>query len=421
MAMLPDIESLSGDAQTSLVDGRYRVLDQIGSGAMGIVFRAQDVVLERIVALKLLTPTRHDDIALARFRKEARALAQVHHENVVRIFSLGDHLNAPYFAMQFVEGKTLAAIVSEYASRRESFPQARALSIIREIASGLDAVHAHSLVHRDVKPSNIVIEKRSQRPVLIDFGLARRRSASNPNLSAFAGTPLYMAPEQASDPSGSRVCARSDLYALACVAFELLTGRSVFEGENGFGLLIAHAHHPPPSVSSIRPDLRSFDAVFARALAKAPEDRHDDCEAFVDDLLRAAQRQDGVRILVLARDDDRKTIVPVLTRTLRVAGSGLEIECVSSERDLAAAFARSRADIVMIDDDAAGRRADALAQGLRYAPGGRAAEIVVIGGNRSAARLEETGARELPKPLNTHVLAVLVAQMGARIVERRVR
>jgi serine/threonine protein kinase len=415
MAMLPDIERLAGDDQ-SLVDGRYRVLDRLGAGAMGVVFRAEDVVLQRIVALKVLMPTRHDDIALARFRKEARALAQVHHENVVRIFSLGEHRGAPYFAMQFVEGKDLGAI-----AREQTLSRPRALAILRDVASGLDAVHSHSLVHRDVKPSNIVIEKRSQRPVLIDFGLARRRSVSSPNLSTHAGTPSYMAPEQASDPSGSRVCARSDLYALACVAFELFTGRTVFEGETGFGLLIAHAHHAPPLVSSIRPDLRAFDDVFTRALAKDPEDRQDDCGAFVDDLLRAAQRQDGARVLVLARDDVRKSIVPILARALRVAGNGLEIECVSSERELASAFARSRADIVIIDDDAAPRRAESLAEGLRYAPGGRAAEILVLGGNRSAARLEEIGARELPKPLNTHVLGVVVGQMGARVAERRVR
>jgi len=136
-----------------------------------------------------------------------------------------------------------------------------------------------------------------------------------------------------------------------------------------------------------------------------------------------ASASDGVRVLILASKDDdaRTTIVPVLGRALRHFGSGVEIECVERESDLVRAFARSRADIVIVDDDAPGLRADAAVAGLRHAHGGRDVEVLLLGGNRSAARLDELGARELPRPLSSHILGVALARMGDRIAERRAR
>ncbi|HEY8072807.1 MAG TPA: hypothetical protein VIF62_01825, partial [Labilithrix sp.] len=172
-----------------------------------------------------------------------------------------------------------------------------------------------------------------------------------------------------------------------------------------------------------------------RALAKSPDERQETCAAFVEELEEAARRigasqlptppalaSDGVRVLVFAPSDDvRTTIVPVLGRALRRFGSAVEIECVERESDFVRAFGRSRADIVIVDDDAPGRRADALVAGLRHAQGGRDAEVLLLGGNRSAARLDELGARELPRPLSSQVLGVALARMGDRIVERRAR
>jgi serine/threonine-protein kinase len=414
-----------------LVGDRYRILDHLGLGAVGIVYRAEDVVLRRTVALKVLSPANHDARALSRFHKEACALAQVRHANVVQIYSLGDHRGAPFIAMQYVEGQDLGAMIREHAARGATVPRERAIRILGEIASGLDAVHAHHLIHRDVKPSNIVIEKRSGRPILIDFGLARRLTASSPKLSVIGGTPWYMAPEQASDRDGLRISARSDLYSLACTAFELFTNRSVFEGDTGFAILFAHAQKPAPRISSVRRDLMCFDDAFACALAKAPEQRQRSCTAFVEELDEALRRADhrlptpppeaptdGVRVLVLAsRDQMRTQIAPTLARALR--GFGTEIECVERAIDLARAFARSVADIIVIDDAVAGHRTEALVEGLRHAPGGRYAEVLLLGGDRSQARLDEIGARELPKPLNTHVLGVALGRMASRIAERR--
>ncbi|HEY8079222.1 MAG TPA: serine/threonine-protein kinase, partial [Labilithrix sp.] len=324
-----EVRDASGAKAPALIGNRFRVLDHVGSGAMGVVYRAEDTVLGRVVALKVLTASRTDAVSLARFRKEACALAQVRHENVVRLYSLGEHRGVPYFAMQYVEGPDLATIIGEHVRRGETVATARALDIVRQISAGLGAVHAHNLVHRDVKPNNVVIDKRTGRPILVDFGLARRRTASSPKLSSIGGTPSYMAPEQASDASGMRVSARSDLYALACTAFELLTGRTVFHGETGFAVLVAHAHTPAPRISSVRPELAPFDDAFARALAKSPDERQETCAAFVEELEEAARRigasqlptpppapaSDGVRVLVFAPNDDvRTTIVPVLGR-----------------------------------------------------------------------------------------------------------
>jgi serine/threonine-protein kinase len=416
-----------------LIDGRYHVVDHLGAGAMGVVFRAEDTVLNRTVALKVLSPARHDDAVFARFRKEACALAQVRHENVVRIYSLGQHRGAPYFAMEYIDGRDLGSIIREHAARRETVPVERALRILRDVAAGLDAVHAHSLVHRDVKPSNIVVEKRAGRPVLIDFGLARRRSASSPRVSTIGGTPSYMAPEQATDATGTRVSARSDLYSLACTAFELLTGRGPFDGETALTILLAHTRRPAPRISSVRPSLARFDEVFERALAKTPEDRQATCAAFVAELEEAWRVEsntlptsswppaaDRIRVLVLASGDHvRDQIEPALGRALRPFGSVVQVERVARGVDLVRAFARSRADIVVVDDDVAGAQADAVVEGLRHGPGGRTAEVLVLGGNRSAARLDELGVRELPKPLNPHVLCVALGRMGSRIAERR--
>src|SRR4051812_20550378 len=151
---MQDIERASAPPST-LIDGRYRIVDHLGSGGMGSVFRAEDTVLARTVALKLLSPLRNDAAAYARFRKEACALAQVRHENVVSIYALGEHRGAPYFVMQLVEGQDLGSLIREHVARGGTVPEVRALEIIRQVAEGLGAVHAHSLVHRDVKPDNI--------------------------------------------------------------------------------------------------------------------------------------------------------------------------------------------------------------------------------------------------------------------------
>lgn len=276
----------------SLIGGRYRIIDHLGVGGMGVVYHAEDVLLRRAVALELLQPaTEHDEEILDDFRNEARVLAQVRHENVVQVHAFGPHRGSFYLAMEHVAGQNLDAMIEEHAARPERVVERRlALSIIGKVARGLSALHAKQLVHRDVKPSSIVIERATGRPVLIDFGMARRRSIFDPKLSSVEGTPHCTAPEQATDATGTSVSSRSDLYSLACTAFELLAGRPVFPGEDTQKVIAAHLHAPAPRISSVRPELAPLDPVFLRALAKSATNRQRDCVELAAQLEKAAAK-----------------------------------------------------------------------------------------------------------------------------------
>ena len=264
--------AIRGITLPDVIDGRYRVLGRIGSGAMGIVLRAEDLFLQRPVAIKIVDPGVDPNVS-ERFVKEAQSLARVRHENVVQVYAFGRFQQASYLAMELVVGHSLESIIDAHAAAQNTVALPRAMAILRAMALGLDAVHHRELVHRDVKPANVIIEKNTDRPVLIDFGLARRRSVSNPRMSLTGGTPSYMAPEQASDPQGLRIGPRTDLYALACTAFELLTGRPEFEGTDIFQVLLQHMNDAPRAISTVRPDLAAFDDILIRALAKEPNDR----------------------------------------------------------------------------------------------------------------------------------------------------
>jgi serine/threonine-protein kinase len=421
-----------------MVDGRYKVVEQLGAGAMGVVYRAEDVSLGRMVALKVIEPGQRDDAdAVERFKKEARTLAQVRHENVVHVYTFGPHGRSFYLAMEYVAGRGLDAIIEEHAAREAVVPRQEALVILRQIALGLSAVHARSIVHRDIKPSNIVVEQGTGRPVLIDFGLARRRSASNAKLSMTGGTPCYMAPEQATDIDGTRVGPAADVYALACTAFELLTGRPVFTGGTAFAVLAAHLRDAPPPISSVRADLAPLDGVLARALAKAPEDRYPSCGAFIGDFEVAARRLGSifppaetsgvrrrVRVLVLEQDESlRRQLVRTIERALCAPGDAVEVECVALADALLEAFASSPADIVIVDDEKVGRDGTALLRAMRSMPGGADAEALLLSRQwvRDAKQLTELRARELPKPISTQALASVLARLGALLAERRAR
>ncbi len=172
-----------------VIDGRYRVLGRLGAGSMGVVYRADDVFLGRAVAIKVVDPEHDGDEAThERFLKEARALAQIRHDNVVQVYAFGPHGDSYYFAMEYIPGRNLDDVLEELNARRETMDITEAMPIVRQIARGLGAVHDRGLVHRDVKPGNIVIEEGTGRPVLVDFGLARSRSAGA-KVSAIAGTP----------------------------------------------------------------------------------------------------------------------------------------------------------------------------------------------------------------------------------------
>jgi serine/threonine-protein kinase len=277
----------------------YRIEERIGSGGMAMVFRATDQGLGRTVALKVLAPALAGDQDFReRFIRESRAAAAVDHPHIIPVYSAGEVNGVLYIAMRFVGSGDLRSVC-----RREG-PLAgeRAASLLSPIASALDAAHAVGLVHRDVKPANILVDSvagRPDHPYLSDFGLAKGAAASGlTGTGQFLGTADYAAPEQI---DGQPADPRTDQYALACVAFSVLTGTPPFTRDQPMAVLWAHLQAPPPSVTALRPDLSpAVDQVLARAMAKNPSDRYPSCGEFTD-ALRAAL---GVGRYAAERADD---------------------------------------------------------------------------------------------------------------------
>jgi tRNA A-37 threonylcarbamoyl transferase component Bud32 len=268
----------------SLVAG-YRIEARIGAGGMAVVYRARDERLPRLAALKVMAPQwAADEEFRQRFIAESRAMTTIDHPYVIPVYKAGEADGVLFIAMRLVTGGDLRE-----ALRREGggLPPARALDLLSPVASALDAAHAAGLVHRDVKPGNILIDRRSGQSdhvFLSDFGLSKGMlsGASLTQSGHYLGTPYYSAPEQA---RGDHVDGRADQYALACVAFELLTGRRLFERDDPLAVLLAHVTAPPPALTERRPDLpAAADGVMRRALAKAPDERYPSCRDFTDAL-----------------------------------------------------------------------------------------------------------------------------------------
>ncbi len=273
----------AGFAAGSLLGG-YRLEEQVGAGGMAVVFRARDERLNRLVALKIMTPAMgSDDMFRQRFIRESRAAAAVDDPHIIPVYEAGEAGQVLFIAMRFVQGGDVRSLL-----RREGpLPPERVASIVSPVASALDAAHAVGLVHRDVKPANILLDRRPGRPehvYLSDFGLSKSAEVSLGLTAAgqFLGTPDYTAPEQI---EGLPVDGRTDQYALACAVFELLTGQAPFHRSESFAAIWAHLHKPPPSLTERRPELSpAVDAVMAKALAKAQVDRYPTCWEFADAL-----------------------------------------------------------------------------------------------------------------------------------------
>ena len=263
---------------------RYSALTHLASGGMGDVYRGTDDVLGRTVAIKVLAErhARNPDVR-ARFTREARAAARLSaHPNVVTVFDVGEHDGQPFMVMEYLEGGSV-----HDRARSSSVRPSRALEWLREAASALDAAHAQGVVHRDVKPANLLLDDEDCVHVT-DFGIASAAGLDTLTLpGTVLGTAGYLAPEQA---RGEIATAASDRYALAVVAFELLTGRRPFAGDTPTTEAFAHLHAEVPSASALDPTLPSgVDAVFERALAKDPNVRPGSAQALVTDLRAALE------------------------------------------------------------------------------------------------------------------------------------
>ena len=254
--------------------GKYQVVGLLGEGGMGAVYRARDPVLDRDVAVKVLSPElARDPLLVKRFEEEARALARIQHPNIMRVYTVGEHEGKRYFAMEFVSGETLEDRVRE----RGSLSLREVVDLFGQLLPAVKAIHAAGIVHRDIKAANIMIDVKG-RTVLMDFGLAKRHGrAALTTAGSILGTPEYMAPEQA---LGDAVDGRADIYALGVVLFEALTGRPPFEGGDAFSIIRKQVEDAPPAAREFRSDLpEAVDTVLKRCLAKKPEDRYPDVDA----------------------------------------------------------------------------------------------------------------------------------------------
>jgi len=250
--------------------GRYELLGELGRGAMGIVYRARDPIIDRVVALKTIDSGRSGEAAASfteRFFQEARSAGRLNHPNIVTIYDAGDADGQAYIAMEFLEGTGLREILDEQAP----LPIARAVEIAGQVARGLAYAHEHGVVHRDVKPANIII-LRNRRPKITDFGIARLGEA-DVLAGSRAGSPKYMSPEQIRGDGA--LDGRSDIFSLGAVLYEMLTGRQPFGGAEVVDIMrtVLQDTPQPPSAHNARvpPEL---DALVLRMLAKRPDERH---------------------------------------------------------------------------------------------------------------------------------------------------
>jgi predicted Ser/Thr protein kinase len=253
--------------------GGFVIESVAGQGGMGVVYRARQARPDRIVAVKVISSDLASDPQFrTRFQREAAIAAQIEHPNVIPVHAVGEADGTLFIAMRYVDGVDLRTLLAQQGRLEPG----RAAAIVDQVAHALDAAHARGLVHRDVKPANIMIASSGghEHVYLSDFGLSRHIVGSQAltGTGAFIGTIDYVAPEQA---RGERVDARADIYSLGCVLFQALTGTVPFLIDNDLAKLYAHDSHPPPSVLERAPDVpEAFESVLLRAMAKRPEERH---------------------------------------------------------------------------------------------------------------------------------------------------
>ncbi|WP_180686114.1 protein kinase domain-containing protein [Streptomyces gossypiisoli] len=280
-------------AGRALAGGRYQLRDLLGQGGMASVHLAYDAVLDRQVAIKTLhTELGREQAFRERFRREAQAVAKLTHTNIVSVFDTGedslDGMTTPYIVMEYVEGRPLGSVLDEDLRQYGAMPADKALKVTADVLAALEISHEMGLVHRDIKPGNVMVTKRGVVKVM-DFGIARAMQSGVTSMTQtgmVVGTPQYLSPEQA---LGRGVDARSDLYSVGIMLFQLVTGRLPFDADSPLAIAYAHVQEEPPVPSSINRSLPpAVDALIARALKKNPNERFPTAESMRDECLRVA-------------------------------------------------------------------------------------------------------------------------------------
>jgi serine/threonine protein kinase len=308
---------MPSEVSTGTVLAGFRVRSLIGEGAMGAVYLAEDIARGGRVALKLLAPNlARDERFRQRFLRESQLASSLDDPHIVPILTSGEEAGVLYLAMAYVEGPDLRELL-----RREGrLDVPRAIDLVRQAAGALDAAHAAGLVHRDVKPGNILVTARpdGEHVYVCDFGLARHVSSmtSLTGERGFVGTIDYVPPEQI---EGGPIDGRADVYSLGCVLFECLAGARPFDHESELSVVFAHLNEPPPVLSDLRPELPdAFDVVFQTALAKSPDDRYSTCRELAEAAAEAKQGRTFVR-----RKHRRRRLVLSGVAVLGAAGAAI--------------------------------------------------------------------------------------------------
>jgi serine/threonine-protein kinase len=311
----------SGAADTgrTVGHGRYVLRELLGQGGMATVHLGDDTVLDRPVAVKtMLGDMSREPSFRERFRREAQAVARLNHTNIVAVYDSGeddqDGTPVPFIVMEYVEGSSLSSVLRKDIAEQGAMPTGKALDITADVLAALAASHEQGLVHRDIKPANVMVTKRGVVKVM-DFGIARAMQSGVTSMTQtgmVVGTPQYLSPEQA---LGKAVDARSDLYSVGCMLFELLTGRLPFESESPLGMAYQHVQETPPAPSSINAAVPLVvDALVARALRKDPAHRFQNADEMREECHRVAQAATGAANQPQVSGDGR--------RMSNVGGSG---------------------------------------------------------------------------------------------------
>src|SRR5215217_1650200 len=269
------------DPRIGKVIAGYRIEERVGRGGMGVVYRAEHLNLRRRAAIKIIAPDLAESEGFReRFTREARIAAALQHPNIVTVYDAGEVDGILYLAMQYIEGNDLSAMLRKDGRLRPY----RAIDVCRQVASALDAAHAMGLIHRDVKPANVLVEGRTA--FLTDFGLTKRLEGTHAQITRagdVVGTIHYVAPEQI---EGGKVSARSDVYSLGCLLYHCLSGQVPFGRETDVAVIYAHLSEEPSKLVDVRPDLpEGLDAVVAKAMDKSPDRRFPSC----GDMISAAR------------------------------------------------------------------------------------------------------------------------------------